>query len=200
MLIGNIAALRQTNVKRMLAFSSVGQAGYLLIAVVAHTPLATRALLYYLTVYAAMNLGALAVVSVREREIGGPVSIGDLRGLATFPSFHVCLAILTAWALAPVPVLGPLAILLNAAVIVATIGWEVLQVIGGWYISHEVKNASAVYGTFALVIGLLAWIHLGSMFVVLGAETNVVRTRRLWPRSLFGGPGAGTPEEGKTST
>ena len=42
MLIGNIAALRQTNVKRMLAYSSVGQAGYLLIAVVAHTPLAAR--------------------------------------------------------------------------------------------------------------------------------------------------------------
>jgi NADH-quinone oxidoreductase subunit N len=81
MLIGNIAALRQTNVKRMLAFSSVGQAGYLLIAVVVHTPLATRALLYYLAVYAAMNLGALAVVSVREREIGGPVSLDDLRGL-----------------------------------------------------------------------------------------------------------------------
>jgi NADH-quinone oxidoreductase subunit N len=81
MLIGNIAALRQTNVKRMLAYSSVGQAGYLLIAVVAHTPLATRALLYYLAVYAAMNLGALAVVSVREREIGGPVFLGDLRGL-----------------------------------------------------------------------------------------------------------------------
>ena len=81
MLIGNIAALRQDNVKRMLAYSSVGQAGYLLIAVVVHTPLATRAMLYYLAVYAAMNLGALAVVSVREREIGGPVSIGDLRGL-----------------------------------------------------------------------------------------------------------------------
>ena len=77
-------------------------------------------------------------------------------------------------------------------VVVATIGWEVLQVLGGWYIAHEVKNASAVYGTFALVIGLLAWIHLGAMFVVLGAETNVVRTRKLWPRSIFGGPGAGT--------
>ena len=81
MLIGNIAALRQDNVKRMLAYSSVGQAGYLLIAVAVHTPLATRAMLYYLAVYAAMNLGALAVVSVREREIGGPVSIGDLHGL-----------------------------------------------------------------------------------------------------------------------
>ena len=76
-------------------------------------------------------------------------------------------------------------------VIVATVGWEILQVAGGWYISHEVKNASAVYGTFALVIGLLAWIHLGAMFVVLGAETNVVRTRKLWPRSLSGGPGTG---------
>jgi YihY family inner membrane protein len=78
-------------------------------------------------------------------------------------------------------------------VVVATIGWEVLQLAGGWYISHEVKNASAVYGTFALVIGLLAWIHLGAMFVVLGAETNVVRTRKLWPRSLFGNPSTGTP-------
>jgi membrane protein len=77
-------------------------------------------------------------------------------------------------------------------VIVATIGWEVLQVIGGWYISHEVKNASAVYGTFALVIGLLAWIHLGAMFVVFGAETNVVRTRKLWPRSMLGDAGTGT--------
>jgi membrane protein len=76
-------------------------------------------------------------------------------------------------------------------VVIATIGWEILQVVGGWYISHEVKNASAVYGTFALVIGLLAWIHLGAMFVVLGAETNVVRTRRLWPRPIFGGPGSG---------
>lgn len=77
-------------------------------------------------------------------------------------------------------------------VVVATVGWEILQVIGGWYISHEVRNASAVYGTFALVIGLLAWIHLGAMFVVLGAETNVVRTRKLWPRSLLDGPGTGT--------
>jgi YihY family inner membrane protein len=77
-------------------------------------------------------------------------------------------------------------------VVVATIGWEILQLLGGWYISHEVKNASAVYGTFALVIGLLAWIHLGAMFVVLGAETNVVRTRRLWPRSMFGGGGTGS--------
>jgi YihY family inner membrane protein len=77
-------------------------------------------------------------------------------------------------------------------VVLATVGWEILQLLGGWYISHEVKNASAVYGTFALVIGLLAWIHLGAMFVVLGAEANVVRTRRLWPRPLLGATRSGT--------
>ena len=57
------------------------------------------------------------------------------------------------------------------------------------------QNASAVYGTFALVIGLLAWIHLGATFVVLGAETNVVRTRKLWPRPLLSDSGSGTSEE-----
>ncbi len=77
-------------------------------------------------------------------------------------------------------------------IVIAAIGWEFLQVVGGWYISHEVRNASAVYGTFALVIGLLAWIHLGAMSVVLGAEANVVRARGSWPRSLLGEPGSGT--------
>lgn len=70
-------------------------------------------------------------------------------------------------------------------IVIATIGWELLQLLGGWYISHEVRNASPVYGTFALVIGLLAWIHIGALFVVLGAEANVVRARRLWPRSFL---------------
>jgi membrane protein len=68
---------------------------------------------------------------------------------------------------------------------IATVGWELLQLLGGWYISHEVRNAGPAYGTFALVIGLLAWIHVGALFVVLGAEANVVRARRLWPRSLL---------------
>ncbi len=76
-------------------------------------------------------------------------------------------------------------------VAVATVGWEILQLLGGWFIAHQVKNATPVYGTFALVIGLLAWIHLGATFVVIGAETNVVRARRLWPRSLFGEDGDG---------
>jgi len=50
------------------------------------------------------------------------IALSEIRGLVTFPSFHACLAVLTAWALAPVPVIGPLALLLNAAIIVATLG------------------------------------------------------------------------------
>jgi membrane protein len=75
---------------------------------------------------------------------------------------------------------------LIVGIVIATVGWELLQLLGGWYVSHEVRNATPVYGTFALVIGLLAWIHLGAFFTVLGAEANVVRARRLWPRSLLG--------------
>ncbi|HEY1479928.1 MAG TPA: NADH-quinone oxidoreductase subunit N [Gaiellales bacterium] len=81
MAIGNIAALVQTNVKRMLAYSSIGHAGYLLIAVAANTPLAGRALLYYLSVYVAMTLAAFAVLAIRERELQRPVELADIVGL-----------------------------------------------------------------------------------------------------------------------
>jgi NADH-quinone oxidoreductase subunit N len=78
--VGNLGALRQSNVKRMLAYSTVGHSGFLLTAVAAHSALGTRALLYYLTVYGAMNLGAFGIVAVREREIGRPVQISDFAG------------------------------------------------------------------------------------------------------------------------
>ena len=80
--VGNLAALRQTNVKRMLAYSTVGHTGFLLTAVAAGSPKGAEALLFYLVVYAAMNVGAFAVVAVREREIGRPVEVRDFNGYA----------------------------------------------------------------------------------------------------------------------
>jgi len=47
-----------------------------------------------------------------------------------------------------------------------------------------VKDAGNVYGTFALVIGLLSWIYLGAHITLLAAEGSVVATRKLWPRSF----------------
>ncbi len=77
---GNIAALVQRNVKRILAYSSVSHAGFMLIAIAAASPLGERALMYYLVPYAAMSLGAFAVVAARERELGEPVTLQNLAG------------------------------------------------------------------------------------------------------------------------
>jgi NADH-quinone oxidoreductase subunit N len=78
--IGNLAALVQRNVKRMLAYSSISQAGFMLIAIAADSSLGGRALLYYLMVYSAMSLGSFAVVAARERELGAPVTLDNLAG------------------------------------------------------------------------------------------------------------------------
>ena len=78
---GNIAALVQRNVKRILAYSSVSHAGFMLIGVAAASPLGARALMYYLIPYAAMSLGAFAVVAARERELGVPVTLRQPRRL-----------------------------------------------------------------------------------------------------------------------
>jgi len=77
---GNIAALVQRNVKRILAYSSVSHAGFMLIAIAAANPLGARALLYYLIPYSAMSVGAFAVVAARERELQAPVTLQNLAG------------------------------------------------------------------------------------------------------------------------
>ncbi len=71
-------------------------------------------------------------------------------------------------------------------VLFAAIGWLALQAAGGWYVTRAIDGAGDTYGTFALVIGLLSWFWLGSHLLLLAAEVNVVRLRRLWPRSLTG--------------
>jgi NADH-quinone oxidoreductase subunit N len=77
---GNLAALVQRDVKRMLAYSSISHAGFLLIPVAVGTELGGRALLYYLMAYAAMSIGSFAVVAIRERELRQPVTVNSLAG------------------------------------------------------------------------------------------------------------------------
>ena len=72
--------------------------------------------------------------------------------------------------------------------IVATVLWEILQAIGGWYVARSLKGASQVYGFFAIVIGLLGWLYLGAQMTLLSAEINVVLHRKLWPRALVQPP------------
>ncbi|MDX6597496.1 MAG: hypothetical protein QOE87_1383 [Gaiellales bacterium] len=68
--------------------------------------------------------------------------------------------------------------------LVAALAWEVLLTAGGYIVDHQLRHASSTYGVFAIVIGLLSWIYLGAIVTLLSAEINVVRARKLWPRSF----------------
>jgi NADH-quinone oxidoreductase subunit N len=81
MTVGNVVAIRQTSVKRMLAYSAIAHAGYLLVGIVAGTKAAFAATGYYLSAYALMNLGAFAVLILLNRREEGSYRFEDLRGM-----------------------------------------------------------------------------------------------------------------------
>ncbi len=64
-------------------------------------------------------------------------------------------------------------------------GWQALQALGGYYVARTLTSASEVYGLFGVVLGLLGFLYLAAVTTLLCAEVNVVRARRLWPRSLL---------------
>jgi NADH-quinone oxidoreductase subunit N len=78
--IGNYAALVQKNVKRILAYSAIAQAGFMLIGLSTGSALGARALMYYLIPYSAAAFGSFAIVAARERELGVPVTLDNLAG------------------------------------------------------------------------------------------------------------------------
>ncbi len=74
---------------------------------------------------------------------------------------------------------------LAPGVLLAAVVWQLLQHVGGFYVEHVIRHAGPLSATFAVVLGLLAWLYLGAQVTVYAAEVNVVRTRGLWPRSFL---------------
>ena len=81
MTVGNVTALLQNNVKRMLAYSSIAHAGYILVALAAGGHDGSAAAVFYLAVYSFMNLGAFALLTMMGRGSDEPVLVSDLAGL-----------------------------------------------------------------------------------------------------------------------
>ena len=81
-IVGNLAAIAQSSLKRLLAYSGVAQAGYVLIGVIAGGQTGLTAVLYYLFVYMFMNFGAFAVITLLAGPEGDRDSFSDLEGLA----------------------------------------------------------------------------------------------------------------------
>ena len=79
--VGNVGALGQSSLKRLMAWSSVAQAGYMLAGVVVATRLGVQATVFYLGVYLMMNMAAFAVIVIRERETGLGDDIASVQGL-----------------------------------------------------------------------------------------------------------------------
>jgi NADH-quinone oxidoreductase subunit N len=130
MVVGNLAALAQGNLKRMLAYSSIAHAGYLLTALVAAPDRAGEAILFYLVGYAAVNLGAFGVVSALSREGREPLGWQDLAGLAERrPALAAALTVFLV-SLTGIPVTAGFVgkfYLFNAAV---AAGWVWLAIVG----------------------------------------------------------------------
>ena len=106
MIVGNLAAVVQTNVKRLLAYSSIAHAGYILVGFAVGTPEARTAVMFYLVVYSLMNLGAFAVVG----HLGGKgdlrVALEDFAGLSRErPALAACLTLFLL-SLAGIPLTG----------------------------------------------------------------------------------------------
>jgi membrane protein len=80
-------------------------------------------------------------------------------------------------------------------IVLSAIIWTVLQSVGGLYVHHVLGSLSSAYESFATVIALIIWLHLGSQLTLYAAEVNVVISRHLWPRSLFGPPVAPADRE-----
>jgi NADH-quinone oxidoreductase subunit N len=106
MVIGNFAALTQSNVKRLLGYSSIAHAGYVLVAVTAHSEAGTAAVMFYLAAYVFMNVGAFAVVGYIARKGERYLEVDDLAGLGARQPVTAALMTIFLLSLIGVPLTG----------------------------------------------------------------------------------------------
>ncbi len=133
-------------------------------------------------------LGALAIVSTVAAGFvtaGGPSFLAALGGVLVALIVNLLL-FFTAFRLLTAAEVDTRDLL--PGVIFGAILWLALQNVGGLYVNHVIRNAKETSGFFALVLGMLAWLYLGAQVTLIAAEVNVVRARRLWPRSFFSDP------------
>jgi len=106
MLIGSITAIAQSNIKRMLAYSSIAHAGYMLIGIAAGNKIGMSGVIFYLTVYSFMNVAAFILVSLLENDSEKRVSLNDYAGLSNSHPYYAALMSIVMFALSGLPPFG----------------------------------------------------------------------------------------------
>ena len=194
MALGSFAAIGQTNVKRLMAYSAIANVGYALIGLAAGTPQGIGAVAIYMAIYAAMTIGAFACILGMRRHGFMLENVDDLSGLArTHPAMAFCFAAML-FSLAGIPplagffakfyVFGAALETGQTALIATAIIGVVLSVIGAFYYLRLVK---IMY--FDEPVGAFEPMDLGTR-VVLGAASAVVLLFWIVPRPLVDGAGA----------
>lgn len=189
MVIGNLAAIAQTSVRRLLAYSAIGHAGYMLVGIVAHTSWSQTALIYYVITYALAALGAFGVLGALEAE--GMDSLEDLAGLyRRAPGLSLCLLIfllslagipplagffgkfyIFASALSAEPRLGLLWLVLLAVAMSAVSLYYYLRVLKQVYVADGPADAPAI--RVGLVPRVTLWVVAG-LVVLLGCAPGLL--------------------------
>ncbi len=130
MIVGNVVALAQTSVKRMLAYSAVAHSGYLLLAFLRSAESARAPLVFYLLAYSMATIGAFAVVSVPKRSGGEHETLDDFRGLGRrAPALALAMLLFLA-SLAGIPILGGFWAKVYVFSEAVAGGWTSLAVVG----------------------------------------------------------------------
>jgi NADH-quinone oxidoreductase subunit N len=196
MLLGNLVAITQTSLRRLLAYSAVAHAGYMLLAFVAHTQQSLASLLYYVATYALATLGTFGIIAVTEKQLGND-KISGLAGLSRrAPFLSACLFIFIL-SLAGIPPLSGFfgKFLLFSALLASSPGsklllWLIifaiamsavslfyyLRVLKSAFVADPPEDATEVRSTLLMkvVVGLLA----GGV-ILLGCTPDLILTQIL---------------------
>jgi uncharacterized BrkB/YihY/UPF0761 family membrane protein len=128
-------------------------------------------------------IAVLSSVSSHVQVLGTDVGAG-VTWLARAATVVVVAAVLSVMMRMSTPQKDRWRDVLPGALLIAVL-WQLLQVLGGVYVSHVIANASQMNGIFAVVLGLVALLYVASVIAILGLETNVVLGKHLYPRALL---------------
>jgi uncharacterized BrkB/YihY/UPF0761 family membrane protein len=137
-------------------------------------------------------LGTIALAVVGSAVLAGLSTVGG-GTLSAYPAAYWSYTLLGAGAVNLAAYLLAFRILAPAGTgwrsllpgtLIGGVGWTALEILGGLLISHLLRHTTQLYGFFAIVLGLIFWLSLGSQLFVYASQANVVLTRHLWPRHL----------------
>jgi NADH-quinone oxidoreductase subunit N len=169
MTVGNVTALLQNNLKRMLAYSSIAHAGYLLVALIAGPQGGYAAAVFYLAVYSFMNLGAFALLTMLGRGSDEPLMVSDVAGLG----FRK-----------PLPALAMTVFLLSLGGIPPTAGFMGKLFVFGAAVQDPALRTLVIVGVLNSVVAVFYYLRVTVAMYMREPEGEPVALSLNWPATL----------------